>query len=55
LLEICTPLCTKISGYQLDIRGTMNGYQEKIDQISIKYLTNLRIILKKYLQDVPEY
>jgi len=39
-------------GYQPDIRGIINGYQEKIDQISIKYLTDLgRIFKKKYVLD----
>jgi len=33
-------------GYQQDIRGVMNGYQEKIDQISIIYLTDFSRILK---------
>jgi len=34
-------------GYQPHIRGKMNGYQEKIDQYSIKYLTDFsRIFLK---------
>jgi len=34
------------TGYQLDIRGLSNGYEEKIDQISIKYPTDFSIILK---------
>jgi len=33
-------------GYQPDIRGIINGYQEKIDHISIKYLTDFGRILK---------
>jgi len=33
-------------GYQPDIRGMMNGYQEKNDQISIKNLTDFGKILK---------
>jgi len=36
-------------GYQPDIRGTVNGYQEKIDHISIKYLTDFSRVLKKYI------
>jgi len=39
LLEICTPDIK-------DIRGLSNGYQEKIDQISMKYLTDLSRISK---------
>jgi len=51
LLEICTPdiRMTRISvGYQdnKDIRGIINGYQDKIDQISIKNLTDFGGILK---------
>jgi len=45
LLEICT----RISGYQghqPDIRGKINGYQEKIRQISNKYLTGFSTGLK---------
>jgi len=30
------------TGYQPGIRGLLNGYQEKIDQIPIKYLTDFR-------------
>jgi len=39
----------RISGYQRyqpDIRGIINGYQQKIDQISVKYLTDFSMILK---------
>jgi len=38
LLEICTPDIRLYQGYQPDIRGIINGYHEKIGQISIKYL-----------------
>jgi len=33
-------------GYQPDIRGKINGYQEEIDQISIKHLTYFSRISK---------
>jgi len=33
-------------GYQPDIGSIMNGYQEKIDQIFVKYPTDFRRILK---------
>ena len=33
-------------GYQSDIRGIIHGYQEKIDQISTKYLTDFGRTLK---------
>jgi len=36
-----------ISGYQPDIRVVINGYQKKIDQIWIKYLTDFSRILRK--------
>jgi len=36
----------RISGYEPDIRGIINGYQEKIDRVSIKYLTDFRRMLK---------
>jgi len=52
LLEIA------ISGYQRyqpEIRGIKNGCLEKIDQISIEYLTDFSRILKKYLLDIPKY
>ena len=65
LLEICTPdikISTwyqsvhRISGWQLDISGIINGYKEKIDQISIKYLTDFgRISTKKNQLDIPKY
>jgi len=42
-LEICSP---DIRFDQPDIRDIINGYQEKIDQISIKYLTDFSRILK---------
>ena len=35
----------RISGYQLDIRGIIYGYQEKIHQIGTKYLTDFGRIL----------
>ena len=39
-------LYTGYQRYQPDIRGLLNGYQEKIDQISVKYLTDICIISK---------
>jgi len=33
-------------GYQSDIIGLLNGYQEKIDQISIKYMIEFNRISK---------
>jgi len=33
----------------------MNGYQEKIDQISIKYLIDFSRLFKKYQLDIPKY
>ena len=41
-------------GYQPDISGTINGYQEKIDRISIKYLTDFSRIFLKNLMDIPK-
>jgi len=41
-------------GYQPDIRGIINVYQEKIDQISIKYLTDFGRILKN-ISWIPKY
>jgi len=46
LLEICTPDIRISAGYQTVIGGNINGYQEKIDQISIKYQTDFSKILK---------
>jgi len=34
-------------GYQPDISGIINGYQEKIDYISIEYRKDFSRILKK--------
>jgi len=45
LLEICLWI-SGYQGYQPNIRGVINGYQEKIYQISIKYLTDFGRILK---------
>jgi len=42
----CWKSVHRISGYQPDIRGAINGYQEKIDQSSLKYLTDSDRILK---------
>jgi len=44
--EVTSGWKSVISGYeryQPDIRGLLNGYQKKIDQISIKYLTDFSI------------
>jgi len=55
LLDICTP-DIKISRISAgNQRGIINGYQEKIDQISIEYLTDFGRILKKYQLDIPKY
>jgi len=45
LLEICTP-DIRISRMSAGYTGIINGYQEKIDHISIKYLTDFGRILK---------
>jgi len=51
LLEICTP---DITISWISDRGTINGYQEKIDRISTEYLTDFSSIIKKYLLDIPK-
>jgi len=42
-----------MSGYQPDIIGLLNGYQDKIDQISIKYL--ILTEYQKYVLVIPGY
>jgi len=45
---------TGYQGYPPDIRGIINGYQEKIDEISFNYLTDFGRILKKCEMDIPK-
>jgi len=42
----CWKSVHRISGYQPDIRGLINGYQDKVNKISVKYLTDFSEILK---------
>jgi len=44
-------LYTGYQGHQPDIKGIINGYQEKIYQISDRFRQNI----KKYQLDIPKY
>jgi len=51
LLEICSTDIRISAEYQ----RCNNGYQEKIDQISIKHTDRFQEDIKKYQLDMPKY